>query len=170
MIRRPPRSTLFPYTTLFRSDRIAKGLHARVAWRPAVRAPVALVGAGLGVEDDDAVVRIPVRHEELVRRRIHRHARGAPEMRGVAVAARHARLPDLEQELAVPRDFQDLVIPRAIAADPDVTLRVHEDAVLDPRPVVAPTRASPGLEEIPGGVELQDGRRRHAAARTRRVY
>src|SRR3712207_7900542 len=26
MIRRPPRSTLFPYTTLFRSDRI--GVHA----------------------------------------------------------------------------------------------------------------------------------------------
>src|SRR2546426_6499365 len=26
MIRRPPRSTLFPYTTLFRSDRSARGL------------------------------------------------------------------------------------------------------------------------------------------------
>src|SRR3712207_8437352 len=26
MIRRPPRSTLFPYTTLFRSDEIALGL------------------------------------------------------------------------------------------------------------------------------------------------
>src|SRR2546430_11287131 len=25
MIRRPPRSTLFPYTTLFRSDRLARG-------------------------------------------------------------------------------------------------------------------------------------------------
>src|SRR3712207_9183497 len=25
MIRRPPRSTLFPYTTLFRSDRVAQG-------------------------------------------------------------------------------------------------------------------------------------------------
>src|SRR3712207_7785205 len=25
MIRRPPRSTLFPYTTLFRSDRVAEG-------------------------------------------------------------------------------------------------------------------------------------------------
>src|SRR2546430_10308556 len=29
MIRRPPRSTLFPYTTLFRSDVTADGLHAR---------------------------------------------------------------------------------------------------------------------------------------------
>src|SRR3989442_6477027 len=30
MIRRPPRSTLFPYTTLFRSDRIGIELAARV--------------------------------------------------------------------------------------------------------------------------------------------
>src|SRR2546429_6261512 len=31
MIRRPPRSTLFPYTTLFRSDRgLVEGLRARV--------------------------------------------------------------------------------------------------------------------------------------------
>src|SRR5688500_19172957 len=28
MIRRPPRSTLFPYTTLFRSSTILTGLHA----------------------------------------------------------------------------------------------------------------------------------------------
>src|SRR5260370_9750659 len=27
MIRRPPRSTLFPYTTLFRSDRVPAPLH-----------------------------------------------------------------------------------------------------------------------------------------------
>src|SRR3989442_8829831 len=31
MIRRPPRSTLFPYTTLFRSER----LHARIVVGPA---------------------------------------------------------------------------------------------------------------------------------------
>src|SRR3712207_7188911 len=30
MIRRPPRSTLFPYTTLFRSIRIADGWYAPV--------------------------------------------------------------------------------------------------------------------------------------------
>src|SRR5262252_9838344 len=47
MIRRPPRSTLFPYTTLFRSGRrpipqrptfptarVGRGLHARVVPRP----------------------------------------------------------------------------------------------------------------------------------------
>src|SRR3712207_8944547 len=31
MIRRPPRSTLFPYTTLFRSRDVGRGLRA-VAW------------------------------------------------------------------------------------------------------------------------------------------
>src|SRR2546430_9979193 len=31
MIRRPPRSTLFPYTTLFRSDRAAPRVHLSAA-------------------------------------------------------------------------------------------------------------------------------------------
>src|SRR5256885_11046143 len=30
MIRRPPRSTLFPYTTLFRSRQLARKLHAKL--------------------------------------------------------------------------------------------------------------------------------------------
>src|SRR3712207_7498073 len=33
MIRRPPRSTLFPYTTLFRSGRDADLVHTRLARR-----------------------------------------------------------------------------------------------------------------------------------------
>src|SRR3712207_8040578 len=39
MIRRPPRSTLFPYTTLFRSDGLVDGLgvSARARYRPGVR-------------------------------------------------------------------------------------------------------------------------------------
>src|SRR3712207_7045372 len=37
MIRRPPRSTLFPYTTLFRSDQILEQRAARPIWfTPAV--------------------------------------------------------------------------------------------------------------------------------------
>src|SRR5256886_4057764 len=38
MIRRPPRSTLFPYTTLFRSAKIT-GSHPPPAARPRTRAP-----------------------------------------------------------------------------------------------------------------------------------
>src|SRR5256885_12490672 len=30
MIRRPPRSTLFPYTTLFRSSNLARSAHTRL--------------------------------------------------------------------------------------------------------------------------------------------
>src|SRR3712207_7380983 len=38
MIRRPPRSTLFPYTTLFRSDRY-KPLPLHAAWLCTVASP-----------------------------------------------------------------------------------------------------------------------------------
>src|SRR2546426_11381451 len=64
MIRRPPRSTLFPYTTLFRSlhrrlelgvRRLERGLEARRC-APVVRSDVAGVDAGDG-ED-----RVDVRH------------------------------------------------------------------------------------------------------------
>src|SRR3712207_8632153 len=57
MIRRPPRSTLFPYTTLFRSHlyrrpgaaghRRSRGLYLPVLAATAVRGPGALVGAHL---------------------------------------------------------------------------------------------------------------------------
>src|SRR2546430_13539881 len=33
MIRRPPRSTLFPYTTLFRSCRLVSAAHRQFGWR-----------------------------------------------------------------------------------------------------------------------------------------
>src|SRR2546425_6384193 len=59
MIRRPPRSTLFPYTTLFRSDDVVR------------RAGLDVVRRGLFVEasghDDDGNVRaLPPSHLERV--------------------------------------------------------------------------------------------------------
>src|SRR3712207_7810635 len=42
MIRRPPRSTLFPYTTLFRSARGGAALSVRAV----TGAPIKLLGAG----------------------------------------------------------------------------------------------------------------------------
>src|SRR5689334_24180921 len=45
MIRRPPRSTLFPYTTLFRSDHAARALEERGGER---------AGAGADLEDGAA--------------------------------------------------------------------------------------------------------------------
>src|SRR3712207_7875226 len=46
MIRRPPRSTLFPYTTLFRST-VAWGALAKHAWRPLLLAAAMITGVGL---------------------------------------------------------------------------------------------------------------------------
>src|SRR2546422_2831266 len=48
MIRRPPRSTLFPYTTLFRSDRAEQVLHH----------------AGVVVGDGEEVTAAPVAREQ----------------------------------------------------------------------------------------------------------
>src|SRR5688572_32441483 len=42
MIRRPPRSTLFPYTTLFRSAPIAGALSDRIGGRPFLAGGLAL--------------------------------------------------------------------------------------------------------------------------------
>src|SRR3712207_7704429 len=47
MIRRPPRSTLFPYTTLFRSRVLMASLDTR---RPAAMEQLAVLGRQVGVE------------------------------------------------------------------------------------------------------------------------
>src|SRR5436190_12990832 len=53
MIRRPPRSTLFPYTTLFRSRRaVARRTPADVTPnRPRAGSPLRVVGEALPVDD-----------------------------------------------------------------------------------------------------------------------
>src|SRR2546430_14709048 len=61
MIRRPPRSTLFPYTTLFRS--VAGGEGGRLA----VRRPVQLAGAPW---IDDVVGAARCQHVDAVRGRV----------------------------------------------------------------------------------------------------
>src|SRR3989441_9025445 len=65
MIRRPPRSTLFPYTTLFRSDGAAFGRQVR-----------ALRVQGVGR---------PPRRRHLGRQRAQRVARGRDPARGQGV-------------------------------------------------------------------------------------
>src|SRR3712207_7480712 len=66
MIRRPPRSTLFPYTTLFRSSRRAAA-SGRFGKRSACSSPVADAGVVDEIIDHRAVVdpqRIKLRSEE----------------------------------------------------------------------------------------------------------
>src|SRR6266566_10164403 len=63
MIRRPPRSTLFPYTTLFRSRCAPERLVAKV-WRDGFPRTVVAIGkcAGAlrdGIDCEDAFVVVP---------------------------------------------------------------------------------------------------------------
>src|SRR5689334_23544565 len=63
MIRRPPRSTLFPYTTLFRSVGTGAGIERRPARVPEVLRPVEL-RHGLGRKDLPALEAAPVEVEQ----------------------------------------------------------------------------------------------------------
>src|SRR2546430_13624746 len=70
MIRRPPRSTLFPYTTLFRSDRTGVDLAAGRALRGGVDegasvVPLAAARRGERVEHADQLVRSEEHTSEL---------------------------------------------------------------------------------------------------------
>src|SRR2546422_1303810 len=48
MIRRPPRSTLFPYTTLFRSPGVGRQRQGRLLLRPRGHAAHGPAGRGVG--------------------------------------------------------------------------------------------------------------------------
>src|SRR6266536_5010299 len=76
MLRRPPRSTLFPYTTLFRPQARSESLHHRgqAARRNAVRSCVAGRSGWRNAADVTAAP-----------------ARGSERMAAAAVAAGHAR-------------------------------------------------------------------------------
>src|SRR6266498_5221676 len=81
MIRRPPRSTLFPYTTLFRSNAglVGKGVlaHDRLVglhvdardMREELRGPVDLLAADLGVDLEEVATGLQ-RHHDLLEGRI----------------------------------------------------------------------------------------------------
>src|SRR5688572_31062966 len=58
MIRRPPRSTLFPYTTLFRSDVARVGLAARRAAQQQRDLAIRLGLLGQVVVDDERVLAV----------------------------------------------------------------------------------------------------------------
>src|SRR3712207_7054003 len=76
MIRRPPRSTLFPYTTLFRSPRPRGGLEARVRaarasphpryrWRAARHLPRGGGGGGGRLGQDRKSTRLKSSHAQI---------------------------------------------------------------------------------------------------------
>src|SRR2546422_6923156 len=93
MIRRPPRSTLFPYTTLFRSLRNTE--------------PIRM---GLGVGERRAG-------------RLFHHVAELARQAQISLAAHHARLDEhdvaADRRVIHPRGHADLVLPRhALGVDP----------------------------------------------------
>ena len=137
--------------------------------RLTVRAPMALVLAGVGVEDDDAAVAVPVGHEDLVRLGVDANVGRAAKPRRVVAPAERPRAADLHQECPVARELEDLAVALAVAADPDVVHVVDEDAVLFVRPVEAVGRTAPALDDVTLLVELEHRRRRRATLGGRRV-
>src|SRR3712207_7503104 len=73
MIRRPPRSTLFPYTTLFRSVLVDVGVERRAPGRPHARLPRLVEdhvgarqeGVEVGVQQDRKSTRLNSSHANI---------------------------------------------------------------------------------------------------------
>src|SRR6266511_6399322 len=98
MIRRPPRSTLFPYTTLFRSPRPGlRPLHRRrpevAVWRPGPSVPVrtARPASRAGANGHGMV-----RHSRAV---LLRHPASGAAPHGAATGTRDAARPSLPRGL-----------------------------------------------------------------------
>src|SRR3712207_9226308 len=75
MIRRPPRSTLFPYTTLFRSIDATAGMimfsdgsvyHLNISWALPVTWPGAVYSLEVGINGTDGVITIDDTHRDMV--------------------------------------------------------------------------------------------------------
>src|SRR2546426_9258152 len=86
MIRRPPRSTLFPYTTLFRSRRFDRGGPGD-RWHPHRRTGARLPAAGSAAER---------------RQYAHRLAGGVQEEKTLPSTGREARSEEHTSELQSP--------------------------------------------------------------------
>src|SRR2546428_5906598 len=108
MIRRPPRSTLFPYTTLFRSEATAHRTVGEVTSRPACDECLDLRS---GNRADDAIDQLPILEQE------HRRDGGDLEpLRGARVLI-DVQLPKTEGRRMGPCDLlEDRSDPMARAA------------------------------------------------------
>src|SRR5207248_5530108 len=135
--------------------------------RIAVGAPVPLIGARRSVVDNNAAIAVAVGDVEFVDRLVDRGLGGLAELGGVITAGARRDLADLHHELAVEGEFQKHVVVVGVAADPDKAALVDLNAVLAADPFIAFAGSAPGAQEIAGGIEFENRRRRHAAFRAR---
>ena len=130
------------------------GLELAVDRRPAVGAPVALVLAGVGIEDDHPPVAVAVGDVDLIGLGVDADVGRAAQARRVVAAAQRAGTADLEEERPVAGELEHLPVAVAVAADPDVVEVVDENAVLVVRPLVAVAGTAPRLDDVALLVEL----------------
>ena len=129
---------------------------------------IRLNAAGVGVEHDDATVAVAVGDVQLVGLRMHEHVGRLVDALAVGVPAALVGPANLQQELPVLGELQQHVVGalgqrrrrRTAAADPDVVLVVHEDAVLAVGPVEPRPGSAPGAQECAVGIELEQRWRR----------
>src|SRR6202035_2314783 len=96
------------------------GAQIRVVRFVAVRAPVALVLAGVGVEDDDAMVAVAVGNVDFIGLLVDESFGGQAEILHVVAALAVVGLADLHQKFSVLRKFQDHVVVVGGGAGGDV--------------------------------------------------
>ena len=82
------------------------------------------VFAGVRIEDDDAMIEIPVSHEQFICLRVDEQTGRTSEILRIIAAAILSRVPDLHEELSLVRELEDLIVFFVVPAQPDVVLRV----------------------------------------------
>src|SRR3989449_3969390 len=144
MIRRPPRSTLFPYTTLFRSP-IARAVRADKLTLAALEATLALYRDPEAARREIPVLRMLTTDPAELRRAAEVLAGGVG--RGSDVIAGEsevgggsfpgAKLKTWLVQLTANRLTADDVAARLRGQDPPVVARIQDDrVVLDPRTIL----------------------------------
>ena len=122
----------------------------------AERAPHPLERAAIGVENRDAMIAVAVGHEQFVGLRMDPHIRRPVQIPRVGIALALIAAADLHDELAVLREFQELVIRNrlearqavggtVVSAEPHEAFVVDMDAVLAFGPFIAIAGASQAL-------------------------
>lgn len=113
-----------------------------------IGAPVPLVSAGVGIENDDATVAVAIRDEDFVGLRIDTNAGGSFQILGVVATTGFPVMADLQNEFPALRELEDVGVFVGVSAYPNVFFIVDEDAMLIVRPLISLARATPSLNEV----------------------
>src|SRR2546426_1930571 len=140
MIRRPPRSTLFPYTTLFRSEHVVVGVlaaEARDGLREAdaVRDLFAAVARVEPQEVAGAETEAAPMGDEVAHRELARHV-GVVQLE----AGKESRDGIVPRELAVVREYRERSGRErfGVGRDLEQRVRVHARGIAERADAVAP--------------------------------